>query len=104
MKPETKFKRAVVKLAKSFGIVAAVNDYMSGLDSRTKQAWRTFSLKTDTVPPADFLTQLEAMNSETYHGIHAMTGLPFKVGMAVRYLTIGSTRHTFFNQQLTPIQ
>ncbi|GIK44871.1 MAG: hypothetical protein K8L99_15465 [Anaerolineae bacterium] len=37
MKPETKFKRAVVSLAKQHGLpVISVETIMSGLDSRSK--------------------------------------------------------------------
>lgn len=110
MKPETKFKRAVLKLAKTFGLVASVNEFMGGLDSRTKEAWRTFSLKIeqDEAPPAEFLSQLEEMNCATYQGKHAMTGLPFNISMAVRNISIvttnkGTKAFSFFKGTMTAI-
>lgn len=104
MKPETKFKRQVAKLAKSYGmVVKSVDDYMSGLDSRTRKAWRAFSLKLDqSYPPSqEFLNELEAMNKAGYIGTHQMTGLQFNVDMAVRYINTSMQRFTFVDGALT---
>lgn len=96
MKPETKFRRAVIKLAKSFGIEAVCEDYMGGVDSRTRKAWKTFILKSDKAElPEGFAPALEQLNNETFEGIHAMTGLPFQVEMAVRVINLGGSYFHF---------
>lgn len=103
MKPETKFRRAVVKLAKSFGIEAVCEDYMGGLCSRTRKAWKTFILKSDQVElPQGFASALEQLNNETFEGIHAMTGLPFQVEMAVREMKLGGSYFRFKDATLIP--
>lgn len=102
MKPETKFKRAVVSLAKQHGLpVISVETMMSGLDSRSKKAWRTFSLNLgqNASPDSSFLSKLEAMASK-YDGIHALTGLPFEVHMAVRRISCNGVLHVFMNGQM----
>lgn len=104
MKPETSFKRQVAKLAKSYGLVVkSVDDYMSGMDSRTRKAWRAFSLKLDQInpPSQEFLTELEAINRAGYIGTNVATGLQFHVEMAVRYINTAAQRFTFVDGALT---
>ncbi len=103
MKPETKFRRAVVKLAKSFGIEAACEDYMGGLDCRTRKAWKTFILKSDKAElPQGFAPALEQLNNETFEGIHAMTGLPCRIEMAVRVMKLDGRYFNFKDATLIP--
>lgn len=103
MKPETKFRRTVIKLAKSFGIEAVCEDYMSGIDSRTRTAWRTFILKSDKVElPQGFAPALEQLNNETFEGIHAMTGMPFRFEMAVRVMKLDGRYFNFKDATLIP--
>ena len=103
MKPETKFKRAVKKLITDLGLnVISVDESMSGLDSRTRKAWRTFTLKLDhDVPPsAEILQKLEAINAQSYSGTHAMTELRFDVDMAVRTIRTKTASFCFFQGEL----
>lgn len=103
MKPETKFKRAVVKLGKAFGLELVVSESISGYSSADRCGFVTFSAKTEqtTQPSADFISQLDALNNAEYSGTHALSGLPAKVTLAVRYITFGNARHSFVNGQLS---
>lgn len=106
MKPETKFKKQVAALAKSYGmVVKSVDDYMSGMDSRTRKAWRSFSLKLDqSWPPSQaFLNELEAMNAQSYIGTNVATGLQFNVDLAVRYISTTVQRFAFAGGVMTQL-
>ncbi|WP_341744708.1 hypothetical protein [Azonexus hydrophilus] len=103
MKPQTKFKKAVIKLAASFGLTVTLHESMSGYDSRTKEGWTTFRLLTDQAPADEFLTQLEELNQTVFSGVHAISGLPAKVRLAVRNMTINGVQNTFCNGVLTQV-
>lgn len=106
MKPETLFKRSIKRFLTEKGIVVdSVNEYMSGLDSRTRKAWRTFSvnLNQDSLPSTDVLQELESINNGTYVGRHALTDLAFQVDMAVRFINTAAGKFTFFNGSLTKV-
>lgn len=103
MKPETKFRHAVVKLAQQFGLEVEVREYMSGYDSAARSAWKTFSLKSGVESlPSEFLVRLEQMNQDRYEGVHAITGCPAQVSLAVRYINLANARFNFFKGQMIP--
>lgn len=106
MKPQTKFRRTVEKLAKQFGITASVSEYMSGVDSRTRQSFATFMLESDQPMPQDntFLKELEALNQQTFEGSHVLTELKFSVTMAVRYFKLAGQSFIFRDGQLEPVR
>ena len=108
MKPETKFRRAVTKLAAGAAVaVKEVSIYMTGVDSRTREGWYVFSLSLEQAvpPPVSFLSNLEELASSfEYFGTHRFTGLPVKVSMAVRYINLADGRRfVFANNELTPL-
>lgn len=98
MKPATKFRRAIMQLAKNAGVpVIDVTMLMSGVDSRTRKGWVTFHLKlAESAALSDgFLAELKKVNEADpgFLGHHSLTDIVFKVTMAVRMISVGATRY-----------
>lgn len=98
MKPATKFRRAIMQLAKNAGVpVVDVTMLMSGVDSRTRKGWITFHLKLSETAAVtdDFLAELKKVNGADpgFLGRHSLTDIAFKVTMAVRMISVGTTRY-----------
>lgn len=102
MKPETRFKRAVIKLAKSFNLDVEVYEYMAGADSRTREAWVTFGMKTQaTQLPVEFIQKLEDLNSEVVNVTHSLSGLAMKARYAVRQVSLAGQHFLLRNALLS---